>query len=186
MKRALLCLALFCIMPSLWAADYVTTHVARRLTKAASEPASCNPGNVYYNTTSDTAWLCTATNIWTITGVVGTVSTTGLSAAVTTTNLVASAAAGLYQVVGYMQTTTQADGACTSDVTVGWTYNSSAKTLEIVSNHDQNTDEMYSQIPPTIMRSDGAANITYAISLDAGGDCTNATFDYYLTAERIQ
>lgn len=118
--------------------------------------------------------------------ILGHVAVTGASSAVGATNIVASAAAGLYRVSGYMQTTTLADAACTSDVTLGWTYNSEAKALEVVSNHDQRTDETYSQIPPTVIRSGGSANITYIISLDAGGDCTNAVFDYYLTAERIQ
>jgi hypothetical protein len=118
--------------------------------------------------------------------ILGSVSVTGASSAVGATNIVASAAAGMYRLSGYMQTTTQGDGGCLSDVTFVWTYNSDAKALEVVSNHDQEVDETYSQIPPTIVRSDGAANITYAISLDAGGDCTNAVFDYYLTAERIQ
>ncbi len=116
----------------------------------------------------------------------GNISTTGLTAAVSTANIVASAAAGLYRVSGYMQTTTQAAGVCTSDVTIGWTYNSAAKTEEVVSNHDQAVDETYSQIPPTIVRVDAAANLTYAISLDAGGDCSNAVFDAYLVAERMQ
>ena len=119
--------------------------------------------------------------------ILGNISTTGLTAAVSTANIVASATAGLYRVAGYMQTTTASTGVCTSDVTIGWTYNSSAKTLEVVSNHDQNTDETYSQIPPTIVRIDASINLTYAISLDAGGgDCTNVVFDAYLVAERIQ
>lgn len=118
--------------------------------------------------------------------ILGNVATTGLTAAVGATNIVASAAAGMYRVSGYMQTTTQAAGACTSDVDIGWTYNSDAKALEVVSNHDQEVDETYSEIPTTVLRSDGAANITYTISLDAGGDCTNAVYDAYLVAERIQ
>ncbi len=117
----------------------------------------------------------------------GRISTTGASAAITTANIVGTAAAGLYRVSGYLQTTTAAAGACTSDVTIGWTYNSAAKTEEVVSNHDENTDEQYSQIPPTIVRVEALTDLTYAVSLDAGGgDCSNAVFDVYLVAERIQ
>lgn len=117
----------------------------------------------------------------------GNAASTGQTAAITTTSLVASAPAGLYRLSGYMQTTTASAGVCTSDVTFGWTYNSSAKTLQVVSNHDQAVDETYSQIPTTIIRSQASANITYAVSLDAGGgDCSSATFDVYIVAERLQ
>ncbi len=117
----------------------------------------------------------------------GNVATTGQTAAIATANLIASAPAGLYRVSGYMQTTVASVGVCTSDVTVGWTYNSSAKTLQIVVNHDQAVDEGYSQIPETILRLDASINLTYAISLDAGGgDCTNATYAAFLVAERLQ
>jgi hypothetical protein len=116
-----------------------------------------------------------------------TVAITGRTSAITTTNIIASAPAGLYRISGYMQTTTASAGVCTSDVTLGWTYNSSAKTLEDVSNHNQAVDETYSQIPTAIVRSDASGNITYAVSLDAGGgDCTSAAFAVFVVAERLQ
>lgn len=115
------------------------------------------------------------------------IATTGASAAITTANLVATAPAGLYRVSGYLQTTTASAGVCTSDVTLGWTYNSSAKTLQVVVNHDQAVDEGYSQIPETIVRSQASANITYAVSLDAGGgDCSSTVYDVYIITERLQ
>ena len=120
--------------------------------------------------------------------ILGSVSVTGATAAVGATNILTGGAetAGMYRISGYMQTTTLADAACTSDVTIGWTYNSDVKALEVVSNHDQRTDETYSQIPTTTALIDASTNITYIISLDAGGDCTNAVFDYSLALERIQ
>ena len=117
----------------------------------------------------------------------GNVALTAQTAAITTTNLVASAPAGLYRMSGYLQTTTASAGVCTSDVTLGWTYNSSAKTLQVVVNHDQAVDEGYSQIPETIVRGDASTHLTYAVSLDAGGgDCTNAAYAVYVVAERLQ
>lgn len=128
-----------------------------------------------------------STNTTNVPNRLATVAITGRTAAITTTNLLASAPAGLYRISGYMQTTTASAGACTSDVTLGWTYNSSAKTLEDVSNHNQAVDETYSQIPTAIVRSDASAAVTYAVSLDAGGgDCTNAAFAVFLVIERLQ
>lgn len=152
-----------------------------------------NPG--WY---SDTAYLATLDHANTasrtysafdddmnLVGATDDISATGQTAAITTTNLVASAAAGLYRISGYLHTTTAADGVCTSDITIGWTYDSSAESGETVSNHDQNVDNTNSQFS-LVLASDASANITYAVSLDAGGDCTNAEFDAFIVAERIQ
>jgi hypothetical protein len=165
----------------LTAGDYLELYV--RHTEGASQNTSTT---LQFRPRMSVTELATSAGSGTLPAIAGSVTSTANVAAIGTTNLVGSATAGLYMVSGYMHTTTAGDGVCTSDVTIGWTYNSAAKTEEVVSNHDQEVDETYSQIPPTVVRVDGAANLTYAVSLDAGGDCTNATFDAYLIAERLQ
>jgi len=114
------------------------------------------------------------------------VSATAQNAAITTTNLLAAAAAGTYRVAGYLHTTTASDGACTSALTIGYTYNSGAKTLTPITGHSHAVDETASQ-GTAILRNDASANITYAVDLTAGGgDCTNAVFALYVTLERLQ
>lgn len=117
---------------------------------------------------------------------VAAVAITGRTTAIGATSLLASAPAGLYRASGYLQTTTASAGVCTSDISFIWTYNSSAKTKEVVSNHDQAVDETYSNMPNTTFRNQASANIQYSVSLDAGGDCTGAVYDVYVSLERLQ
>ena len=65
MKRLI---ALFVLCALVLSAQGITSKTMHRFRKAASEPAACNPGEAYYNTTSDTGWLCTATDTWTVMG----------------------------------------------------------------------------------------------------------------------
>lgn len=116
---------------------------------------------------------------------VGDADLTDQAAAIAETDLVTSGVAALYYVTGYIQTTTASTGPCTSDVTIGWTYNSAAKTSEVVTNHDQNTDEGASSIPVTTIRIDASTDITYTVSLDGGVNCANAVYDIYFKAVRL-
>ena len=113
------------------------------------------------------------------------VSLTAQNAAITTTNLLATALVGTYRVAGYLHTTTASDGACTSALTIGYTYNSGAKTLIPITGHSHAADETASQ-GTAILRNDASANITYAVDLTAVADCTNAVFDLYITLEKLQ
>ena len=106
------------------------------------------------------------------------------NAAITTTNLLAAAVAGTYRASAYLHTTTVSAGACTSNVTIGWTANSGAKTYDMISAHSHAVDEVSSQ-GVAILRSDDAQNITYAASF-AGADCSNGVYLLYLVLERLQ
>jgi len=112
-------------------------------------------------------------------------SLTAQNAAITTTNLLAAAPAGTYRVSAYLQTTTASAGACTSALTIGWTYNASAKTATPVTGHSHAVDETFSQGTYTV-RSQAAANITYAVDLTGGANCNNAVYDLYAGLERLQ
>jgi hypothetical protein len=71
-------------------------------------------------------------------------------------------------------------------VTLGWTFNGGAKTANMIAAHSHAVDEVNSQ-GTYILRNDGAANITYAVDLTAGGgDCANAVYSLYMTLERLQ
>lgn len=109
------------------------------------------------------------------------------NAAITTANLYAAAPAGTYRASAYIQTTTASAGACTSSVTIGWTYNSGAKTANTILAHSHAVDEVADSGTPLLLRNDAGANITYAVDLTAGGgDCTNAVYDLYVVLERLQ
>lgn len=110
-------------------------------------------------------------------------SATTQSAAIASGNLLASAPAGTYRVSAYIHTTTASAGVCTSSVTIGWTYNSASKTKNIVSSHSHAADETAND-GSAVFRV-GSGNITRAVDLTAGGDCSNAVFDIFITLERI-
>jgi hypothetical protein len=112
-------------------------------------------------------------------------SLTAQNAAITTANLLAAAPAGTYRVSAYLQTTTLSAGACTSALTIGWTYNASAKTGTPITGHSHAVDETFSQGTYTI-RSQAAANITYAVDLTGGANCNNAVYDLYTSLESLQ
>lgn len=87
-------------------------------------------------------------------------------------NLLAAASAGLYQVSVYIHTKIAAGGVCTAAVTLGWTYNGGAKTVDMVASHDLNSDEAASYHTATI-KVDAATNITRTITV-AGAGCGGA------------
>lgn len=66
---AIIALALAPLLP----AQHVLTHTASRFRLAASAPATCNPGDVYYDTVTTLSYSCTALNTWSAfgTGVAG-------------------------------------------------------------------------------------------------------------------
>lgn len=153
----------------------------------------CTMGQVYFRVDAvpgSNLYVCTALpNVWSQAGGVGSVaaaslSLTGQVAAIPTANLVAAAPAGLYRLTGYLQTTTQSAGACTSTLTIGWTYNAAAKTQTPILLYSHAVDEGYATASASL-RSAAGANITYAVSL-AGANCANAVYDLYVVLDRLQ
>lgn len=59
-----LALALAPLLP----AQHVVSHTANSFRLAAAAPATCNPGDVYFNTATTTAYNCTTLNTWTAFG----------------------------------------------------------------------------------------------------------------------
>jgi hypothetical protein len=105
--------------------------------------------------------------------------------AITTTNLLASADAGTYLVSGYILTTTLSTGACTSNVTIGYTGNSAAKTKVLINAHSHAVDEVSDDGIMT-MRVDAASAITYAVTLTGGANCLNAAYSLDLILVRLR
>jgi hypothetical protein len=63
--------ALVCALTPPFSTDaraQVFSSVAKRFLSLASAPATCSEGQVYYNTTDDTQYNCTAANTWTAAG----------------------------------------------------------------------------------------------------------------------
>jgi hypothetical protein len=116
---------------------------------------------------------------------VASVALTGQVAAIAATNLLAAAPAGLYHVSAYIQTTNQSVGACTSTLTIGWTYNAAVQAGNAINLHSHAVDEAYSENGITL-RSQAAANITYAVDLVGGANCANAVYDIYVVMEKRQ
>lgn len=129
------------------------------------------------------AWRCVKT---TASPAIVTAALTNQNAALTTADLVAAAnvVAGTYRASAYIHTKTASAGACTSDVTFGWTYNSAAKTKSPISSFNQAIDENFGEAS-TVFRAAAGAAITYAVSR-AGADCSSNVYDIYMVLERIQ
>ena len=96
--------------------------------------------------------------------------------------LLGAAAAGLYRIDTYLHTTTPEGSTCSMGVTIGWTYNGGAKTLQAVTGHDLNTDESASE-NVTVILVDEATAITRALT----DDCTRSayTYDYSIVLEKV-
>jgi len=110
-------------------------------------------------------------------------SFTNQSAAITSGNLLASAAAGLYRATAYLHTTSPPGNTCTATLNLGYTYNSGAKTVALINGHDLNTDENANSATYTF-RADNSSNITREVTVS--GTCGTYTYDLYLTLERLQ
>jgi hypothetical protein len=75
MKKLLLTI-LVSLMPVFALADGVTSYTARRFVKFNGAPTICQEGDVYYNLTSHTSWVCNAANTWIQTGPAAITATT--------------------------------------------------------------------------------------------------------------
>ena len=109
--------------------------------------------------------------------VVATVTATAQGASITTTNLLASAPAGLYRISTYLATSTAGSGNVVT--TLGWTDTVGAKTLASPGTLTLTTGAF---VQSTIFAQVAAAsNITYAAAWTTTGQ-----YNIYLTLERLQ
>lgn len=93
-----------------------------RIPQAASDPGTCSEGQQYYNTTTDTVRLCTATNTWTSAGAAGTQYVFAYD-----TNTQSVNSAGVFQTVTYSNNGeidgwTHTPGTGTFTASAGGTY----------------------------------------------------------------
>lgn len=110
-------------------------------------------------------------------------SLTGQNAALSSGNLLANAAAGLYRVSAYMHTTSPPGDTCTATLVLGYAYNSGTKSINLINGHDLNTDENANSATYTF-RADAASDITREVTVT--GTCGTYTYDLFLTLERLQ
>jgi hypothetical protein len=115
----------------------------------------------------------------------GEVTLTAQTNSIATANLLAAAPTGDYWVTGYIHTTTQSTGACTSTVTIGWTANGGAKTKALITSHSHAVDEVADD-GALMLKSDAATDITYAVGLTGGANCTNAAYMIDLILVRLR
>lgn len=113
----------------------------------------------------------------------GSASLTGQTAAIPSGNLLANAAAGLYRATAYLHTTSPPGATCTATLRLGYTYNSGAKSVTLISDHDLNIDENGNSATYTF-RADAASNVTREVTV--AGTCGSYTYDLFLTLERLQ
>jgi len=109
--------------------------------------------------------------------VVATATATAQGASITTTNLLASASAGLYRISAYLATSTNGTGNVVT--TLGWTDTVGAKTLASPATLTLTTGAF---VQSTVFAQVAAAsNITYATAWTTSG-----AYNLYLTLERLQ
>ena len=147
----------------------------RPITLKQYEIAECT-----YSTRSFT-WHCTAPN-----NPVVMVSLAAQNAVIASGNLYASAPAGTYEATAYLHTTTASAGSCTSNVTIGYTFNGAAKTVNVIAAHNHQVDEAASTSTPATFAVDNATHITRAVDLTAGGgDCSNAVYSLRIVLKKV-
>ena len=108
------------------------------------------------------------------------------TAAIASGNLYVSAPGGTYEATAFLHTTTASVGACTSNVTIGYTFNGAAKTVNLIAAHSHAVDETSSTGTPATFAVDAGTHITRAVDLTAGGGgCTNAAYSVRIGLKRV-
>lgn len=147
----------------------------RPITLKHNEIAEC----VYSG--ADFTWHCVGPN-----NPLVMVSLAAQNVAITSGNLYASAPVGTYEATAYLHTTTASAGSCTSNVTIGYTFNGAAKSVNVIAAHNHQVDEAASTSTPATFAVDNATHITRAVDLTAGGgDCSNAVYSLRIVLKKV-
>jgi hypothetical protein len=101
---------------------------------------------------------------------------------VVTANLVTAAAAGAYRISSSV-VTTAVQAACDLDVEIGWTFNATPHTFQVIVNHDLTVDETPGFGDPLIISVDAGTAITRTLT----DNCVASTWNAVpvIVAERL-